>query len=222
MNVKKKLKKLDKKINKLKLDIVTLYKNNRDEDAINLIKIKKGKLDLLMEEYNKMAKMEIRDGKLQKAVETAKESTPTEQELDEAREVRKVEMEAVDNAEAQAMFRREHQQPRVFVLSPEQMRALRQQELERQEELLRQQELAEERYEQQLAQQQAQQSQQQVPSGYRVKITYFPDKEVSVDVREQDIEEFLGKLNEAINSQTLIVIGGTTINGRYIIKHELL
>ena len=254
MKLEKKLKKLDSKINKVKLDIISLSKKGLDKDIVDLIKQKKQKLDLLKEEYNKMSKMEIVKGKLQKVDEPEEVQAPTEAELQEQRDVREVEMEAIEHAETQAMFGEKPtpvqepmqqvpvqtqvqefieqapvqefiEQVPVQELMPqapvqeqqftqEQIEQLNRQQLARQEELLRAQALAE--------QQQQVLAEQQSNMGYRIKITYFPNVVTHVDVKQNDIETFINKINEAISSQIPIVFGGTTFNGRYIIKHELV
>lgn len=78
--------------------------------------------------------------------------------------------------------------------------------------------LAEEQARQQmLMQAQAQQQPMEIPT---VRVAVFIEDEdvLPLTVEIQNVDEVIAKLNNAIDTQTSVVVGDTTINGRYIKK----
>jgi hypothetical protein len=200
---KDKIEKLKKKILDLKSEIVILYKSNKDDiSTMKDIKKKDKKLKKLEEEYKKMTKLEIKDGKLRPVSNDSTEevSQPTPEELEEKRQVREVEMEAIEKREVDTMLNKFKEEPEEQVnelTEEEKNRIIMEEQAKRQalqeqraiEEKLRADALIKQQYEERIRQEQeAFRNHQEVPQEVPKEVPQEePDKEPQQEAQQQPL-----------------------------------
>jgi hypothetical protein len=214
------------------------FKKNQEKQILNEMKKKKQQIEKLKEDMNKMAKLVLKDGRLQK-VEEKRDVIKSEEELavpisPMAKQVPNFDIkvptfnneeiieEKLSNEILQEQQRRLYEQQ---VAQEQQRRLYEQQVAQEQQRRLYEQQVAQEQqrrlYEQQVGQTMniINKPTQQESTIIKVTIETVGGGTFNVGVPEEHISKFLADLDIAINSQVIFPLNNRIINGRNIVSY---
>ena len=185
-------------------------KENDEKKILEEMKKKKEQIDKLKEEMNNMAKLVLKDGKLQKVEEKKDEVLPIIPPNPPSTKSIEYDNPELAMNEAQQAMREDYRRKMQEQMLREQMV---------QNEQLRQQQYNEQLRQQQLRQQQY--VQPESPVIIKVIIEMISGVSYGLEIPENQITAFLTDLDTAINNQTTFPLNNRVINGRNIVSYVI-
>lgn len=202
-------------------------KKNKEEKIIEQMKEKKAQIDKLKEEMNAMAKLVLKDGKLQKVEDTPKEevrqAVPTPPSpppsIDIRRQPQPLQYDIGDQNQMQP--------------NAHDIQRMRQQMFDENQRRLQEDQRAQQQYQEQLRMQQPvpprQFYQQPQPQFYQqpvppriinILIETITGATYKLEITEDIFKQFTDELNAAIDGQATFTIGNRILNGRNIVSYS--
>jgi len=187
-------------------------KKTKEEKIVEEMKKKKEQIDKLKEEMNNMAKLILKDGKLQKV-----EDTPKQEEV-------KPVVQVPPPIEIMQPSSHDIQYMRQQIEADNQRRAVEEQTRQYDEAVARavqQQQQQQVMYRQPVPPpQMPQMYQPQQPTVVKVTIEVITGGVYAIDIESSVIKQFISELDKAINSQIVFAIGNRVINGKQIVSYS--